>query len=94
VEYYPEQAPPSGESSLDANSSSSSLQSDDSVSDGEKGEKEMESSEDTTVRVGKVPSKITDALAQLGLYARSLKPGKEWFNQGTHTHFHIYIHTD
>ncbi|KAI0033589.1 PLC-like phosphodiesterase [Vararia minispora EC-137] len=77
VEYYPEQAPRSGESAPDIPGPSWS---DLSLSEGEE-EALEEKKDEGPANADKTPPKISDALAQLGLYVRSLKPGNGWFDQ-------------
>ncbi|KAI0321547.1 PLC-like phosphodiesterase [Amylostereum chailletii] len=80
VEYYPAEVPPVGGSSSPSNSSTSSNSSDEHV----KGPQ-------LEVKVDKNPPTITEALAALGLYARSMKPSGDWLAEKLAHPGHILI---
>jgi phosphatidylinositol phospholipase C, delta len=81
VEYYPGKE--SGLGALEPDESSSSLSpisSEDDLSTG--GHPGAEDGETRVTQKRKTGTKISDSLAGLGFYARSMKPGKNWLLQG------------
>ncbi|KAJ7164740.1 PLC-like phosphodiesterase [Mycena crocata] len=78
VEYYT--APVKGTGMEDSSSSSSSSES------------EVEEDGDAMIRVSKAEkAKISDELAALGFYARSMKPAKGWFTKNIADPLHVLI---
>ncbi|KAJ6510429.1 PLC-like phosphodiesterase [Mycena sanguinolenta] len=80
VEYYASPAPGTGAEESDEPNSEDEL----------KGE--VEEDGDLMIKVGKAEkAKISDELAELGYYARSLKPGKGWFTEKISDPLHVLI---
>lgn len=82
VEYYPEQTPPSDD--IEEPPASDSSSSSDDEEDGEKESAAEPAGKEEVVKSekDKTPPKISEKLARLGVYARSMKPSKGWFNMG------------
>jgi phosphatidylinositol phospholipase C delta len=70
VEYYPPTTPGTGADEVDGSSTSSLL------------EENNDAESPTTERSKQKRPRISDSLAALGVYARSMKPRKDWVNQG------------
>jgi hypothetical protein len=70
VEYYPTRTPSTGADEIDGSSTSSLL------------EEHNDAESPTTERSKQKRPRISDSLAALGVYSRSMKPQNDWVNQG------------